>query len=217
MADPLIILGGGGHALSVTDAARRLGYEVIGFIAPEASPTTQNVIPRLGKTLPPTGDLPPCLLANGVGSAGPISNRRKVHQTGLASGYRFTRLLHPAASVSDLAMQIGDACQVMAGAVINAGVTLEDNVLINSGAIIEHDCRIGGHSHIASGATVCGNCTVADSVHVGAGATLIQGINIGFGAVIAAGAVVTADVEPLTLVAGVPAQKRRSINEQELA
>jgi acetyltransferase-like isoleucine patch superfamily enzyme len=58
---------------------------------------------------------------------------------------------------------------------------------------------------------------IGESVHIGAGATLIQGIEIGFGAVIAAGAVVTADVKPLTLVAGMPARRLRAIDDQELA
>lgn len=47
---------------------------------------------------------------------------------------------------------------------------------------------------------------IGDDVWIGAGATILPGITIGNGAVIAAGAVVTKDVEPNTLVAGVPAK-----------
>jgi UDP-perosamine 4-acetyltransferase len=82
---------------------------------------------------------------------------------------------------------------------------------------VEHGCTIADHSHIASGATVCGDCLIGEAVHVGAGATVIQGVKIGFGAVIAAGAVVTRNVEPLTLVAGVPARELRRTDDQELA
>lgn len=46
---------------------------------------------------------------------------------------------------------------------------------------------------------------LADSVWVGAGTTILKGVSIGPGAIVAAGAVLTPDVAPRTLVAGVPA------------
>ncbi len=47
---------------------------------------------------------------------------------------------------------------------------------------------------------------IGDGCWIGANATIIGGVTIGDGAVIAAGAVVTKDVEPNTLVGGVPAK-----------
>jgi acetyltransferase-like isoleucine patch superfamily enzyme len=46
---------------------------------------------------------------------------------------------------------------------------------------------------------------------VGAGATILPGVEIGEGALVAAGAVVTRDVEPWTIVAGVPARVMRPV------
>lgn len=46
---------------------------------------------------------------------------------------------------------------------------------------------------------------------VGAGATLLPGIEIGEGALVAAGAVVTRNVEPWTIVAGIPARVMRPV------
>ena len=53
--------------------------------------------------------------------------------------------------------------------------------------------------------------TIGHDVWVGHGAIILSRRNIGIGAVVAAGAVVTKDVEPYTIVAGVPARqvKRR--------
>ncbi|MCW3014052.1 MAG: hexapeptide repeat-containing transferase [Solirubrobacterales bacterium] len=53
------------------------------------------------------------------------------------------------------------------------------------------------------------------AVWLGAGATVLQGVTVGSDAVVAAGAVVTRDVPPRTLVAGVPAQVLREIAADE--
>lgn len=47
---------------------------------------------------------------------------------------------------------------------------------------------------------------IEDHVWIGAKATIMPGVTVGRGAVVAAGAVVTRDVEPLTVVGGVPAR-----------
>ena len=47
---------------------------------------------------------------------------------------------------------------------------------------------------------------IGDHVWIGAGARILKGVTIGDGAVVAAGAIVTSDVEPQTLVGGVPAR-----------
>jgi acetyltransferase-like isoleucine patch superfamily enzyme len=47
--------------------------------------------------------------------------------------------------------------------------------------------------------------TIGTNVWIGAAATILPGVTIGADAVVAAGAVVTRDVPPASLVAGVPA------------
>lgn len=46
---------------------------------------------------------------------------------------------------------------------------------------------------------------IQDDVWIGAGVTILDGVEIGRGSVIAAGAVVTKNVEPFSVMAGVPA------------
>ncbi len=56
-----------------------------------------------------------------------------------------------------------------------------------------------------------------DHVWVGSRATIMPGVTLGRGAVVAAGAVVTRDVEPLTVVGGVPARPIATRGEAAIA
>jgi chloramphenicol O-acetyltransferase type B len=49
--------------------------------------------------------------------------------------------------------------------------------------------------------------TIGDDVWIGYGSIVLSGVNIGNGSVIAAGSVVTKDVEPYSIYAGIPAKK----------
>ena len=53
---------------------------------------------------------------------------------------------------------------------------------------------------------------VDDEVWIGCGAIILQGVTIGKGAVVSAGAIVSKDVEPLTVVGGVPAKLLKKID-----
>ena len=56
--------------------------------------------------------------------------------------------------------------------------------------------------------------TIEDDVWIGGGAFINPGVTIGKGAVVASGAVVTKDVPPNTLVAGVPAVVKKTIDNE---
>ena len=57
----------------------------------------------------------------------------------------------------------------------------------------------------------CGGVKIGNDCWIGAGAIILSGVTIGDCFVIGAGSVVTKDVEPYTIVAGVPARKIRDI------
>ena len=61
------------------------------------------------------------------------------------------------------------------------------------------------------------DCIIGNDVWIGCNAVICRGVHIGDGAVIAAGSVVTRDVEPYTIVAGIPAKKIKNRCPQALA
>jgi len=83
------------------------------------------------------------------------------------------------------------------------GLYIGSNVSISEGTAIftlEHDPNSPTFDN--RGAPV----RIADYVFLGARAIVLPGVTIGEGAVVGAGAVVTRDVAPFTIVAGVPAK-----------
>jgi acetyltransferase-like isoleucine patch superfamily enzyme len=135
---------------------------------------------------------------------------------------------------------IGDACIVGTRVHIVAPqqLCLRERTSISPGAIL--DCRgglfIGASSMVGIQAILltsshCFERTdvpmrdqgmryapvrIGEDVWIGARAVILSGVTIGRGSIIAAGAVVTKDIEPFGIVAGVPAQVLRSRIESNL-
>ncbi len=111
-------------------------------------------------------------------------------------------------------VQIGDKAVIMMGAIINIGASIGEATMIDMGAIVGGRAIIGKRCHIGAGAVVAGvieppsatPVIIEDDVMVGANAVIIEGVRVGRGAVVAAGAVVINDVEPNTVVGGIPAR-----------
>lgn len=62
------------------------------------------------------------------------------------------------------------------------------------------------HTDIDTSGLSKGNVKIGNDVWVGFGATILSGVQIGDGAVVAAGSLVVKDVEPFSIVGGVPAK-----------
>ncbi|MDR3626165.1 MAG: DapH/DapD/GlmU-related protein, partial [Ignavibacteriaceae bacterium] len=81
---------------------------------------------------------------------------------------------------------------------------------------------VGKNCHIGAGAVLAGvieppsatPVIIEDDVLVGANAVILEGVKVGKGAVIAAGSVVVKDVEPYSVMAGVPAKLIKKVDEK---
>ncbi|HEX8772330.1 MAG TPA: bifunctional UDP-N-acetylglucosamine diphosphorylase/glucosamine-1-phosphate N-acetyltransferase GlmU [Pyrinomonadaceae bacterium] len=85
------------------------------------------------------------------------------------------------------------------------------------------DATIGEKTNIGAGTITCNYdgknkhaTVIEDEVKIGSDTMLVAPVRVGMGAVTAAGSVVTKDVPPDTLVAGVPAVVKKHLGESEL-
>jgi carbonic anhydrase/acetyltransferase-like protein (isoleucine patch superfamily) len=118
--------------------------------------------------------------------------------------------LGPEASVWYGCVLRGDGGAITVGARSN----IQDGCVAHAD---EHGDVVLGEDVSVGHRAVLHGCVVEDGCLVGMGAVLLTGARIGRGSLIAAGAVVREGslVPPGSLVAGVPAQVRRPVTEQE--
>jgi len=114
-------------------------------------------------------------------------------------------VVHPLASISESAI-IGAGCVIAAGVVVGAGARIGPCTILRPGVVVEPDATVGNYSRLEAHATVGAGARLGERSWVGLRAAIQEHVAIGPDSVIALGSVVTWDLEPGSVVAGVPAR-----------
>ena len=107
---------------------------------------------------------------------------------------------------------IGETCKISSHSFICSGVEIEDEVFVGHGVLFVNDklpratTEEGAPKSDADWTLL--RTVVERGASLGSGVIVLGGVRIGAGSLVGAGAVVTRDVAPDAVVAGVPARER---------
>ena len=134
---------------------------------------------------------------------------------------------------------LSQAAFIADNAVVMGNVSLAEGVSVWYSAVVRGDVEkieIGKYTNIQDGAILhgdpgkptiledyvtVGHRAVIHSAHIeqgcliGIGAVVLDGVRVGSGSIVGAGSIVTKDVEPRSLIVGVPARKVRELSQPE--
>ena len=202
----LIILGAGGHALSVADAAVSTGWTVVGFY----SPVGTGPASALGPVLPSLDslDLSDTAFALGIGAnhsretvAQDISKR--FAQTEIVSVLHATAWVSPHASVQSGAV-------ILAHASVGPGSNVGGGALLNTGASLDRESSLGDYASLGPGARTGGNVSIGERTMIGIQAGILHGVTVGSDCVVGGHSFVNSDLGSSVVAWGTPATTVRT-------
>ena len=201
----LLILGAGGHAKVVAEAALAAGTASrIAFLDDRPLPPLLGwpVLGRLDQALEPSAQeqFPAAVVAIGHSA----TRMRWIAQL-QAAGYKLPLLIHPSAWISPSA-QIGPGSVVFAQAAVQAQAVIGTGSILNTGCSVDHDAQLSDAVHVCPGARLAGEVQVGARSWIGIGASVIQQVRIGGDVTVGAGAAVVRDLPDGVTAVGVPAR-----------
>jgi len=208
MTQPVIILGGGGHAKVLISVLQQLSVDIIGIVDADSKKIGSKL---LNIAVIGTEDIlvkyPPgsVQLVNGLGSIRRPEARKRIFKKFKKTGYEFANVVHQSCVIAD-DIVFGEGVQIMAGAVLQPGCSIGDNAVVNTNSSIDHDCKIGDHVHVAPGVILSGGVVIGSETHIGAGCVAIQGIEVGSRCLIGAGSLMLQNIPSDVTAYGSPAK-----------
>ena len=150
-----------------------------------------------------------------------VENDRRNSALPLLDMKNINARIEPGAIIRDQ-VEIGDNAVIMMGASINIGAVIGSGTMIDMNVVMGGRATVGNNCHIGAGAVLAGvieppsaqPVIIEDEVLIGANAVVLEGVRVGKGSVIAAGAVVTQDIPPYSVAAGVPARVIKAIDDK---
>ena len=187
----LVLLGGGGHCVSVIDVIEQeKKYDIIGILDPNSN---HNL---LGYQVLGGDEMIPKLVKENVsflicvGQIKSVALRMKLARKLSENKANMATVISPLCYVSKHAL-IEEGTIIMHHALVNAGAKVGKHCIINTKANIEHGAEIGDFCHISTAAVVNGDTKVGKETFVGSNAVLSNNIEVQPNSIISAGMFVT--------------------------
>lgn len=185
----LLILGAGGHAKVVSDAARCAGVANIAFCDEGAGDSLAQCAAGATHVHVAIGD---------------NETREHGYERAQEAGLTPLTIIHPSAQIASSA-RVGEGVYIGACSVVNPFAVIENYAILNTSCVVEHDCRVGIAAFVAPGAIMCGTCSLGAHSFLGANATMIPQTSLGANVIVGAGAIVIESIDEPCLLVGTPA------------
>lgn len=182
----LLIIGAGGHGISVAEAAKLSGmYEVIGFLDDSlANNAKKETLAVLGTA----SDLNKYaqLCDEVIIAIGNNAVRESLVTKAIQAGLVLATVTHPSAIISPTAV-IASGCAIMAGAIIGTEAKLGLGVIVNCGAIVDHHSTVADFGHLGVNACMAGGSFLGRAAWMQIGCSLGYGVSVHDGVVLMPG------------------------------
>lgn len=184
----IVLIGGGGHCISVIDVIENENkFSILGIL--DSNCKENNI---LGYKILGGDNLIPELVNENtyflitVGQLKSYSIRKNIAMILTENNAKLATVISPSAYVSKHSY-INEGTVIMNHAVVNAKAEIGKNCIINSMSNIEHGVKIGNFCHISTCAVINGDSVVENGSFIGSNATISNGILIKENSIISAG------------------------------
>ena len=206
MSSALIIVGAGGHAVSVANVAISAGYSVLSFV--DNNKVGQQLIgfPIISEKVSKSGSSE----YDYVIAIGDNSKRKRIYEEFISDlpNANFPSLIHQSAVIG-INSQIEEGSVIMPNSNIGPNSKVGKCCIINTHSSIDHDCILSDFVSLAPGVITGGNVKVGELSAISIGAVCKHGIKIGNDSVIGASSYVNKDVGNSVVSYGNPCKKIR--------
>lgn len=203
----LLVIGAGGHAKVVIDAARAAGFDVVGVVGRDGDPDE-----LLGVLV--TRDASELHADAFIVAIGDNASRASTFATWLDSGLTPATVIHPSATLAENIV-IGRGTFIAPGVIVNTHAEIGEDAVLNTGCTVDHDCVVGDHAHVGPSVGLCGGVRIGEGALLGVGSSVIPMGTVGDWAVVGAGAAVVKNVPARSTWGGVPARPLNAITDAE--
>ena len=143
---------------------------------------------------------------NVILGVGTPSTRKFLADKFTSLGGILTSTIDDRAIIGSYGVEVGDGCNILAGAVVSNKVKIGNGCLIYYNSSITHDCHLGNFVEVSPGAQILGRVAIGNYASIGSNSTILPDVTVGSGAIVGAGAVVTKNVPENCVVVGIPAR-----------
>ena len=203
---PIVVIGSGGHAVSVAALALSAGFTPIMFVDEKSDRREIHGIPILPNfNSISKSDSLSCVIAIGD------NYQRMGLKESIKSScplFNFPSLIHPDSSIG-IWSSIGEGALIFAGSRIGANCRIGEFSILNTNASLDHDSTLGAFASLAPGVTSGGNVAIGICSAVGICSAIKHGVKIGAHTVIGSASNVLQDVDECGVFFGNPARKIR--------